>query len=357
MPILKWKRGEQNALETLDAPIKESLTPLIEIAPIDWDYELDQPKKTIDEHLRGIIDTFTRSWNSERPFFLDMLWIDPAERMEDGEHPLTYILQNARENGINIVPVTDLRRDEAYQQEVRKALDEGKLGLCFRLTDDDFEDLQTNIEHLLSIFEVSPPEIDLLIDYKYTNPSEKNKTYLFLTGLLNNIPYCLEWRNIILAGTSMPADLSEIDSNTIGEIERSEWIIWNRLLNNINKFERLPIFGDYVIANPEPFDADPRMIRMSANIRYTSGDRFIIFKGLQVRRYGSNQYHLLADQLVQHPEYRGPSFSAGDRYIYDVANNENGPGNATKWREAGTSHHLTLVVNDLASLFYSSISF
>ncbi|MFB5761329.1 beta family protein [Paenibacillus medicaginis] len=45
VPIVKWKQGEQRALETLAATSKERLTPLIEIAPIDWDFENEVQRK------------------------------------------------------------------------------------------------------------------------------------------------------------------------------------------------------------------------------------------------------------------------------------------------------------------------
>lgn len=42
---------------------------------------------------------------------------------------------------------------------------------------------------------------------------------------------------------------------------------WNRFVANENRIKRLPLFGNYVIANPEPFAADPCLISMSANIQ------------------------------------------------------------------------------------------
>lgn len=350
VPILKWKRGEQNALATLSTTTKSNLTPLIEVAPMDWDFVNDQYKKTIDEHLNNYGESISNCWNDNRPLFLDLLWIDPNERMANGDHPLTHILNDCRNNGVNIIPVTGTDRDIDYQNAVRNAYYQDGLGICLRLVDNDFEDIQNNIDNTLSPLGITPDKVDLLIDYKYTNPSIKSRTIIFLSGLLNNIPYINEWRNIILAGTSMPENLSDISTNTIDEIERAEWIIWNRFYNQQIKVNRLPVFGDYAIAHPEPFTADPRLIRMSANIRYTAEDKFIIFKGTQLRKTGSSQYHNLATQLINHPEYSGQTFSSGDQYIYDVANMQDGPGNATNWRQAGTNHHLEFIVNSLSNL-------
>lgn len=357
VPILKWKKGEQSAIEELDPDIKNGLTPLIEVPPIDWDYENEQPKRTIDEHLEGIINSFKRTLGTERMLYLDMLWIDPTERMVDGTHPLSHISDNARSQGVKIVPVTGTDRDPDYQREVKNALINDRLGLCFRLTENDFEDLNKNIDELLRYFNTSPDNIDLLIDYKYVDPKDRTRTYLFLNGLLNNIPDILAWRNLILTATAIPEDLSGLGTNQVTKIERSEWVIWNKIVSNSSNLRRIPLFGDYGIANPQPFEGDPRIIQPSANIRYTSGDSFIIFKGTNLKRNGYSQYHKLARKVVEHKEFKGENYSAGDKYIKEVSERLTNPGNLTSWREAGTSHHLTITVNDLASLTYSSVSF
>lgn len=70
VPILKWKQGEQTALNLLPKFIKESITPLIELPPIEWNYEKEQPKKTIDKHLNGIGDSIDKHWGKQQAFLL-----------------------------------------------------------------------------------------------------------------------------------------------------------------------------------------------------------------------------------------------------------------------------------------------
>ncbi len=90
-------------------------------------------------------------------------------------------------------------------------------------------------------------------------------------------------------------------------------------------------------------------MRMSASIRYTISDEWLILKGRNVREHGFDQYFELSRQLVQLPEYSGEEFSWGDRWIRRCARREIGPGNATTWRKVGTNHHLVLVAQDLAN--------
>lgn len=348
-PVLKWKQGEQKALEELDPIVKQDLTPMIEIPPVEWDFENEIPKKSIDEHLSKVGETLEKSWGLQDSVFIDLNYIDATDRLQNGQHPLNFILQEARNRRINVIPVTSRSRDQAYQNEVKIAHQQDNNGICFRLKEEDFADLQANIENLLTILSVSPSEVDLIIDYEYVNPNDQTRTFLFLTSIFKSIPYLNEWRNFVLIGTSFPSDLSSVGSNSIDIIERTERLIWKKFQSS--SLYRSPSFGDYGISNPAPFEADPRFINMSANIRYTANDKFIIFKGRMIKRYGGSQYFQLASQVVSHPEYSGSGFSAGDLYIQEVANNNDGPGNATSWRKSGTNHHLTYVVNELSTVF------
>ncbi|MHA0858227.1 beta family protein [Paenibacillus sp. CMAA1364] len=349
VPILKWKQGEQKALEELSINVKQAIIPLLEIPPIDWDFENEVPKKSIDEHLSKIGDTLTRSWGLDNPIFIDLNFIDTSDYLSNGQHPLNFVLQEARNRGVNVIPVTSFSRELTYQSEVMSAHQQDGNGICFRLKEEDFSDLQNNIDLLLSQLSVEPSEVDLILDYEYSNPDQQNRTVLFLTGVLNSIPYLGQWRRVVLCGTAFPSDLSSVVANSIDQIERTEWIIWKRLIHS-GTVKRILSYGDYGISNPVPFEADPRFINMSANIRYTGDNKYIIFKGRTIKRYGGAQYHQLAAQVISHLEYSGSTFSAGDHYIQQVANNDDGPGNATNWRKSGTNHHIVYVVTELANL-------
>ncbi|WP_256761617.1 beta family protein [Cohnella sp. WQ 127256] len=349
VPVLKWKQGEQKAIESLTITIKQGLTPLIEVAPIDWDFDNGTYKKTIDEHLDGFGEIVSRSWGIDGSVFVDLLYIEPNDRMASGQHPLGYVMDDLRLHFVKAIPVTACDRDATYNREVSTAHQQDGLGICIRLVEEDFDNLHTRIDGLLNSLHIGPTEVDLVIDYRHVDPDSRTRTTLLLTGLINSMPYLQGWRNIILCGTAIPKDLSEIGADNVGVIERTEWLIWKRLVQT-NLLTRRPIFGDYGVAHPEPFEADPRLIRMSANIRYTGENKFIMFRGRDLRKNGYAQYYQLAAQVVAHPEYSGPQFSAGDHYIYEAANQVGTSGSPQTWRRAGTNHHWTYVVNDLSNV-------
>ena len=110
------------------------------------------------------------------------------------------------------------------------------------------------------------------------------------------------------------------------------------------------IFADYAISHPYTKELDPRTMRMSASIRYTTSNNWLVLKGRNVRQYGFDQYFELAKELIERPEYADRDFSWGDKYIADCALGMTGPGNATTWRKVGTNHHITLVARQIAKL-------
>ena len=73
VPILKGRYGEYGALHAMSADDKETITPVVEIPPIPWDFKNDQPAKTIDQHLLKVDSNLERSWGIDRALYVDLL--------------------------------------------------------------------------------------------------------------------------------------------------------------------------------------------------------------------------------------------------------------------------------------------
>jgi hypothetical protein len=58
--------------------------------------------------------------------------------------------------------------------------------------------------------------------------------------------------------------------------------------------------------------------------------------------------HVICRDLVSRAEYSGAEFSAGDMLIYETAQAERGPGNATQWLQWCINHHIEFTVAQLA---------
>jgi hypothetical protein len=352
VPVLKWKRGEKFAIKDLTNAVKSKMTPLIEVPPIAWDFINDMPAKSVDQHLEKVVDSVGDSWGQDRPAFLDLQFIDSDERMNDSSHPLEYIFNSARAINLPMIPVTGLDRDSAYQSSVSRIYDIDGLGVCLRLDLDEVaDDSDPRIASLVSALRVPETDIDLALDLEYIEPTRSS---LLARSILNFIRLSLgiqRWRNIILLGTSFPKEL-KFDPNTDNRVPRAEWEIWNYLLRNQSKIHRIPTFGDYTIVHPEPFETlglDPRIMQFGAKVKYTCVDSWMIIKGESFKKATpAEQNQALCRYLVGQPEYRGPSFSWGDKTIDDCANRKM-VGSLETWVRAGVNHHITFVINQLAS--------
>jgi hypothetical protein len=352
VPILKGRAGEYGALREMAPKVKAGLTPLIEVPPIPWDFERGEPDKTVDQHLERLSSKIVQSWGVQRPLFLDLLWIAPDERMANGDHPLTHIFGTAREDGLQLIPVTGLVRGEEYQSSCRDVIAEDARGVCIRLQKEDFEesdDLCAQVAELLNELCVPASAADLVLDLRSLASDEGNILRAAIPILVRSIPDLDVWRSFTLAGTAFPENLIELPPSTFSMIPRLEWIIWRNLIARA-RIPRLPSFGDYAVASPQPSEVDPRIMRPSASIRYTTDDAWLIPKARNLRDFGFAQFHDICRNLIGRPEYSGPEFSWGDRYIDECANRRVGTGNLTTWRKVGTSHHLACVTHQIASL-------
>ncbi|MCL5287772.1 MAG: beta family protein [Acidobacteria bacterium] len=351
IPILKGRAGEFGALQAMSLNDKQGITPLIEIPPIPWDYKDNKPEKTIDQHLLKVGSHLERSWGQDSALFIDSLWIGEAERMAGGEHPVTHLLRKARERAVKTIPVTGLLRGDEYQLAVRDSIAMDRRGACLRLQREDFnefEDLDSQISTVLENLAISPSECDLILDLRaLTLPSGPELT-ANVCRLINRLPHLNQWRSFMLAGTAFPVDLMGVQPSQVCPIPRHEWLMWSDLVMN-KRVERLPIFADYAIAHPQPSEVDPRIMRASASIRYTTEASWLILKGKNLKDYGYKQFHLVSKHLLNNPAYSGPQFSWGDQYVQECAKGRASCGNLTTWRKVGTSHHIAYVMQQLAN--------
>ena len=351
VPILKGKAGEYGALQRVPHSLRGRFTPLIEIPPVPWNHATDQPAKTVDEHLEGVGEEFNRAWGTREYIFVDLLWIEDRRRLANRAHPLTYVFDDARANGVLAVPVTGLSRDVEYQSACREAVKRDGRGVCIRVQPDDFtdfDDLDTELAKLSFELMSRPPECDLVVDLKSVPPVIGQSYIDFVIGLLDSIKNAKSWRSLTLCGTAFPVDLIGLAPQQVSTIPRSEWVLWKRLATN-SDLARIPSFGDYAIAHPQPPEVDPRVMRASASIRYTVDEAWLILKGRNLRDHGFTQFHDVAAALTHESAYCGPTFSWGDEYICSCAKRLVGTGNLTTWRRVGTSHHLAFAMHQLSN--------
>jgi Beta protein len=351
VPILKGKEGEYAALEVLTDDVRPSLMPLIEVPRIQYDFENKRPAKSLDDHISGIPERLSKCLH-QGPLFLDLHKSGNNERLNGGGLAIDAVLAECTRIGIQVVPVVSHSSSPEYLAAAGRHSTLSGHGCCLRLFVGDFEediDPEVEAQRVLEGTDSAAESVDLLIDLGDLG-SDVSRALLVTRSIFSMLPK-RNWRRIILAAASFPEDLSDVSAADTATLPRHEWDLWRALQKRPNILPRRDlIFGDYAISHPISKELDPRTMRMSANIRYTGRENWLVVKGRNVRQYGFEQYFDLCRTLVKRPEYCGRDYSWGDEYIAECASNSKGPGNATTWRKVGVNHHLTLIVREIANL-------
>jgi hypothetical protein len=354
VPILKGRDGEYGALACLPPASRDRLTPLIELPPIPWDFEEERPARTIDAHLKKVAQKIEKAWGPGRYLFLDLMWIAQTERMSDGKHPLEYVFASGRARGLAPIPVVGLLRDEDYLTACRAVVRQDRCGVCMRIQREDFaefEDLEQELQRVLSAVDAKMSQAHLLLDLRALTPAPRSIDAEGAAALISRIPDIGKWRTFTLAATSFPENLIGLPPSDCSPVPREEWDLWRSALRKHPS--RLPTFADYAISHPEPAEVDPRIMRPSASVRYTTDGAWLVLKARNLRDHGYEQFHDVCRELRERTEYRGPGFSWGDKYIDECADELEGTGNLTTWRKVGTSHHIAFVLRQIARTFGS----
>jgi hypothetical protein len=342
LPIVKWKMGEYSAIRELTPEVASTIAPVLEIPPVPWNFNTDSPAKSHEAHIEAIARQIAESLQEVDTFFIDTRRLGAGE----GDSPLKTLLSAVTEMSghpsIGVDPDEYSAEDiEAVQEHLER--DHGQVllrvapGRRFARTVND----------LLARLGAEAGQCHLLIDCGDLRPDDFELHDLAAVNAFTTAPALTEWQSVSLAATSFPQYLSDVRP-PYAELVRLERALFKSICVEALEFDlRLPLFGDYGVTSREVEDLDPRMISVSANIRYTGEDSFHIFKGQSLRRHSYEQFRELSRDLISREFYSGEGFSWGDKYIFDCANADARTGNNMTWRKVATNHHITFIVKQL----------
>lgn len=347
VPILKAKDAEYRALKDITVTAKAAIAPLLEIPSIPWDYESEKPTRSIDEHVAPVVARVEDVWG-KRLLYLD-LGLVAEERMGDGSHPMDALFAQAAAMSLNAIPVVAMDSSPGYRAAVAVTCGRDGRGACLRLQPDDLvTPSSAEIDALLAEVGVAPNATDVMVDVGAIPRDQEGVLILAWSTILRALPRLAEWRTLAIAATAFPQSLTGLAANSITQIPRAEWQVYLGLA--AAGLPRLPDFGDYAISHPEPVEMDPRLMRISAQIRYTAADDWLVARGRNTRDFGWGQTEQLAKALVGRTEFM-KGHCKGDKVIEARAAGKGSSGSAMTWRRDGTIHHLELVVEQLTTLF------
>jgi hypothetical protein len=344
VPVLKIKRGEKRALQCISSALQPQITPLLEIVARTAD-----SAPTIHDHLNT---AFKDLAESVRPYSRCLL--DAREIAPDGPAGAVETFQRASNAGIVFTPVTGVSRNT----DVTAALEHRAHGIALRLTREEFERgrLASRIEAFLRRHGLEPEEIDLIIDLGAVEVLIADGIAILTRAFMAEIPSQERWRTFTVSACAFPKSMGIVDRNSHDFVKREEWIAWrDHLQTERHNLSRLPTFSDCAIQHPAGVEGfDPRIMQVSASIRYTLTDDWLIIKGVSTRfTRPAAQFPALATRLVYghlRHYFAGPNHCDGCRSMKAAADGAPSFGSAEAWRRLGTIHHISMVMQGLGSL-------
>ena len=344
VPVLKVKRGEKAALLALAPALRARITPLLEIVE-------RQPDKaaTVSKHL----DTAFKDLAASAAVF-ERVFLDAREIAADGQSAALEVFQRATAAGIQFVPVTGLHRPA----DLLPALAHQARGLVLRLTRQEFEagGLTAEIQVFMAKYGLAHQGVDLVVDLGAVDDMVSAGVMALTTAFLADVPDIDQWRTLTVSGCAFPQSMGGVGTNSHALVERAEWLAWRDGLHaNRQHILRLPSYSDCAIQYPTGVEGfDPRIMAVSAAIRYALNEEWLLIKGESTRKTPpSIQFPQLAIQLVYghlNPHFDGAHHCSGCASMKAAADGAPRLGSAEAWRRLGTIHHLSKVMDGLAAL-------
>jgi len=347
VPILKSKQGEFIALRELKSETKANILPLLEIIPVQIDYNNGSPKKALETHTADIIKNLAKSWSPDYPIYID------TSLLNGGSNGILHVYNQLDKCGLKYIPVVNVVEHQNYIDVLRPLIEKAANGFCLRLSNGYITNtnFKNDVLGIIEPYEVEISNIDLLIDLGDISNAALDFYKFAIDMQVNMVDIFSQFRRVIVAAGSIPSDLSEVSSGKEAFLPRKEWEFWRTITSN-TKAKHF-CYGDYGTNNKALNEADPRMMRIGAAIRYTLEEKFYILKGFAINNPaydGFGQFHELSNRLRKSDLFSGSSFSWGDNYIYFCGQRLNGPGNKTTWVAISTNHHIELVNDQLSNL-------
>lgn len=326
--------------------------PLITIPPVEFDFELWQPKKSVHEHVHPFIARLDTKWG-KRPAWIALDITIAVGRMNDGSHPFDYVFAGLRPKGAITIPALPLDIDSDTMNAAARATASDGQGAAVLLR---LEDLMSGnprkaIVNFANSLDIGLDELDVIVDLRARNFEPYKVFAAALTAALKRLGNLHEVRNFVLLGTAIPNSFAQLAKGS-DAIPRHDWLFFKELISAMPASMRRPIYGDHTIVHPEFTALDMRKVKAAGKIIYTTPETWATRKGGAFRDNPA-QMHGHCAEVIKDPAFafRGASFSYGDKYIADCAVKAERPSNLSRWKDVTINHHITTVADDLATLF------
>lgn len=342
-PILKTKRGETKALTLLSPEISERIIPFFDVLALKHDVSNGND---VHEHLTKQALHIASAWKNRGLCYVDLFDVIPAARGINGAHPAKIVHDKITSERVQAIPVVGLGRDIAYKLAIRSIVTTSAEAIAVRLETEDLQlpsTLLTSITKLVSEIGAADLPLHIFMDFRSIESTPTDQIQSQVTRAI----YALRRLNparIVFSASAFVASMGKFKRNTLNRVKRIDFLTWNLISELHHDID----YADYGVVHPDYFDLDPRLIKPSAKIRYTSDKEWLVVKG-SCWRDDTSQHHTLSKVLQEKPDFRG-SDCWGSEYITSAAAGRPKYGSLETWVTIDQNTHITHTVRQLSRI-------
>jgi hypothetical protein len=363
---LRPKKGEFTALKQLGDPVARRTVPLFDIDRVNSTVlerkYLKNSDRPLITYLDRVLDQIAVAWK-RNSMMIDAYQWSADQRVENGDHLMSYVINGLRSRGLAIIPVVGYDRwpDAAYRAALQSIAPPTNGHYCLRLDPSAIEDsadpdhFDSVLEEIVADLSLDPPQCTALIDFGDIAGNARSLSTLIAQAedIVRQLGQ-FHFGNYVIAGCSLPPsiDLAVAKRDSDGSILRKELLVWQDLRTTFS--EQSIICGDYGARGPTTVDTPSKY--MNGKIRYTIDKQHFIVRGhaFYNDNYSRQQMFDLAERVVASSHFLGEGYSWGDQQILS-SSRRSFVGGPAEWIAVDTNHHVTFVVDEIEA-FESSLA-
>lgn len=346
MPILKWKRGEQDALRYLKDEHWEGVTPLVELQPIGAAPDAASLNAALPGYVKKIAEQIIKSVPEGEAIAIDTVYVCTGFPKQ-ANLMLSICKRLSRLIPHEIIPVVRAGWLDALPGLPPQLLEILKASpdVVLRFRTDSFAAAQVSpsVDALAKI--VKKRRIHLLLDQFSLVDKLPADCVTAVTPYLVAATG-IACASVTLGGGSFPVNLTG-KKQGFTDIQRVEWKAWGQITKN-QKYPELR-YADYAVTNPTPLeeDIDPTKLNPSIAIRYASDGFWRLYKGRGFKSGARGELRALCKLLTSDPIYIDENYCYGDKQYMKKSTGDDKNGVPWTWRRDATNRHLVLTLNSL----------
>lgn len=353
VPALRMKKGELDGLRLLRDDVADCIAPLLIVPPAkERNTGSQEALFPVGNGVPDVGGVLLKYW-PRRPVFVDARVLFKECGAQEAINWLPEIYNRAHRVGVLAIPVASLDLLEQLGTAAFKDSIPTGPGLKFglRIQSGEMADssLDGRVRRVLASLDVRASECTVFADFSDADLSVPSFVAPVVRGVLEQLQALAPWQLIVFLGTHYPETNPAKVAGQAVIHPRNEWHAWSEAVRFDPSTAQHMVFGDFA-ADSAKIQFGGKGGRPIPHCRYTTGANWLVVRG---EDNGSTYEVMKAvfEQIVASGEFSGPTFSLADTYIFDVArNNAPSAGNATIWRQVNTTHHITRVVADIATV-------